>query len=278
MSNPYSQPSLSGYNANPPSDDGSATTTNNVKWQTHLDKLAGPLRAFMEAVDANALAAFGLVFGSAVLVKTANYTAVPADRGRFISFEAVAQVGLTLPAAATAGVGFPLLVVNNGSLPVIIDADASETINGVTTLSLGPSETAIITSNGAAWYGVQAAANKSGTFVANWTGFTTAESTTWSYTRVGKIVTLIPDGTLSAISNANGFISGAAEVPELIRPTASSVNALWRIVDSAVDAIGVMNVSNAGQISFQRDILLNTFTAAGQKGFVGGQVFTYTLD
>lgn len=48
--NPFSPPSISGYNSNPPPDDGTQVTANKAKWQDILDKLAGPLKTFAEAI------------------------------------------------------------------------------------------------------------------------------------------------------------------------------------------------------------------------------------
>ena len=152
MSNPYIQPSITGYNVSPPSDDGSATTGNQLKWSNHKDKLADPLKTFIENVDAAVLQAFDQSFGASVSPKTATYTVVPGDRGRFITVTGTTTI--TLLAAATAGSGFPLLIVNIGTGVVTVDGDSAETINGDTTKTLQPGESLIISSDGSNWYGL----------------------------------------------------------------------------------------------------------------------------
>lgn len=56
--NPYSSVSISGYNANPPSDDAAQVSSNRVQWQKHLDKIGDPLRTALTSVDSNVAAAF----------------------------------------------------------------------------------------------------------------------------------------------------------------------------------------------------------------------------
>ena len=46
MANPYTQPTLTGYNATPPADDGTNVAANEVKWDKHIDKIGDPLKAF----------------------------------------------------------------------------------------------------------------------------------------------------------------------------------------------------------------------------------------
>lgn len=56
--NPYISPTLTNYNANPPSDDGSQTDSNEVQWSKHKDKLGDPLKTFSESQNDNTSAAF----------------------------------------------------------------------------------------------------------------------------------------------------------------------------------------------------------------------------
>ena len=59
--NPYQAPTLTGYNSAPPSDDGQRTSSNVVRWATHLLKIGNPLKAFAQAVSSEVLAAFDLL-------------------------------------------------------------------------------------------------------------------------------------------------------------------------------------------------------------------------
>jgi len=68
---------------------------------------------------------------SAYAAKSSGYTAVAADAGKTLRFTAAATLALT--AAATLGNGWKINVVADGGA-VTIDPNASETINGLTTL------------------------------------------------------------------------------------------------------------------------------------------------
>ncbi len=157
MSNPYTAPTLSDYNSNPPADDGSAVAANVVKWANHIDKIGDPLKTYAQAISAAASAAHGLAFGQTIVTKSADYTVAAADRGKVIEVDTDA-VTITLLAAASAGVGFPIMIVNTMGLGgstglVTVDGNSSETINGETSIVLYPGKAMLITSDGSQWVG-----------------------------------------------------------------------------------------------------------------------------
>jgi len=149
MSNPYTQPSLSGYNANPPADDGSEVATNALDWDFHIDKIGDPIKTFAQAIDTNVNTAFGKIFGQNITSQGGNYTVLSSDQGKFIEVTAAATI--TLVAAATAGSGFAIAIVNTGSGTVTVDGSGAETINGAATISLLADEAAILTCDGSVW-------------------------------------------------------------------------------------------------------------------------------
>ncbi len=63
MSNPYTSVSISGYNNNPPSDDGAVNAANRVDWSKHKTKLGDPIKTLAESINSNVSTAFGLIFG-----------------------------------------------------------------------------------------------------------------------------------------------------------------------------------------------------------------------
>lgn len=83
-----------------------------------------------------------------ILSKSGNYTTTPADRGQFI--DCTATLTLTLLAAATAGKGFEQLVQCSGGI-VTLDGNASETIDGATTLTLQRGDKVRIVCDGSNW-------------------------------------------------------------------------------------------------------------------------------
>lgn len=56
--NPFTKPSISGYNASPPPDDGTTGSDNEITWAKHKTKLADPLNTFATAIADNAETAF----------------------------------------------------------------------------------------------------------------------------------------------------------------------------------------------------------------------------
>jgi len=156
MTNPYTQPSLTGYNANPPPDDGTQTSNNALKWSNHINKIGDPLKTQLAAVDKNVSSAFTKVLGASISNKAANYTVVVADQGKVL--DVTAKATITLLAAVTAGANFPLLIVNNSTDIVTVDADGSETINGALTITLRPDDSLLITCDGSKWIGAHSVA------------------------------------------------------------------------------------------------------------------------
>lgn len=57
--NQYTSVSISGYNTNPPPDDGTTGADNQLKWSRHKDKIGDPLKNLAESINTNVLAAFG---------------------------------------------------------------------------------------------------------------------------------------------------------------------------------------------------------------------------
>ena len=56
--NVYTSVAISGYNASPPADDGSAVKSNKVEWAKHKTQLADPIKVLAEAIDTEIHAAF----------------------------------------------------------------------------------------------------------------------------------------------------------------------------------------------------------------------------
>jgi len=91
-------------------------------------------------------------FLNATLEKNATYTVVAGDDSKLIRCTANTFTVTLLP-AATATEGFIVTVTNDGDGIITVDADASELINGVTTVTLQPGENIILTCTGTAWNG-----------------------------------------------------------------------------------------------------------------------------
>lgn len=89
----------------------------------------------------------------AIDTKTTTYALTAADCGKVID----ATTGtwtLTLLALASAGVGFPVTVRNSGTGVITLDGNASETIDGATTLTLNPGDAISLSSEVGGWKSV----------------------------------------------------------------------------------------------------------------------------
>lgn len=98
---------------------------------------------------ATALATLGTLAGTYV-AKTAAYTVLTSDRGRSID----ATTGtwtLSLPAVASAGSGFSLMLRNSGSGVITVDPSGAELIDGVSTLAVAPGRAVLLVCTGTAW-------------------------------------------------------------------------------------------------------------------------------
>lgn len=77
MPSEYTKPSSSGYNSNPPPDDGTTVSANEVKWATHISKIGDPLKSYIDAVNNAADTAFGnLIVGTDVQAYNAELAAL----------------------------------------------------------------------------------------------------------------------------------------------------------------------------------------------------------
>ena len=148
--NPFTSPTLTGYNASPPTDDGAETANNTVEWAKHKDKLTDPIRTYADSIKTNTSSAFAVVFGGKN-TQGGNYTVLTSDAGKTIAASGTSTI--TLLASATAGSGFRFRVQNVGTATVTIDGNASETINGATTVTLGPGQEITLLSDGSNWLG-----------------------------------------------------------------------------------------------------------------------------
>ena len=149
--NPYSGPTLTGYNATPPSDDGSETANNTVEWAKHIGKIGDPLKTYAQAVDSAVSSAFGAQLFNNRNAQTTTYTVQASDAGKVISCTGTFTV--TLLASATADTGFVTLVENVSTGTITVDGNASETINGETTVTVPPDFTLLLQSDGTNWLG-----------------------------------------------------------------------------------------------------------------------------
>lgn len=159
----YSSVSISGYNATPPSDDGSATEANKVKWSTVKTKLGDPTKTAVESINTALVTALNTSARSI----TASDTAVAGDHLKTIEIASsvTAAVTVTLSDAATMAAGYIVTVSNQSAVVcTIARATGGDTINGTAAnISIAPlASIAFVVNAAASGYDVY---SKSGPFV-----------------------------------------------------------------------------------------------------------------
>ena len=143
---------------------------------------------------------------------TTNDTVDLTDNGGLIDCTS-GSFTLTLPAAATAGNGFNVRVLNSGSGTVVVDGDGSETINGSANKSLAQYQCVHLFCNGTGW--VILSPSK---IVASELGTGTANSTTFLR---GDLSWAVAGATLRTVSSNDTLV--ASDNKNIVRVTASGV-------------------------------------------------------
>lgn len=151
MAAPYTSVTVTGYNANPPPDDGTQTEANRVKWATIKTKLPDPLKTAIEAINTNIGTAFGKVVGGAgVTSTTAPYTVLSTDQGKLVRISSAGTV--TTPDATDVDDPFVFVIRNSSSGNVVLDGSGAQTVDGAASITLGPNEGATVFTDGANWF------------------------------------------------------------------------------------------------------------------------------
>lgn len=138
--NNYTPPTLTGYNANPPSDDGAQTENNRVRWAlTVIAKVGDPLRTFAEAISSAITSALNSLPLNSVTNQATSFTVTTDDDGKLFSVTGNSTV--TLPEAATAGAGFQVTIkkaeaANTVTVQRSQDVGNTDTIDGQENVTL----------------------------------------------------------------------------------------------------------------------------------------------
>ena len=129
--NNYVSPTLTGYNSNPPADDGTQTETNRVKWDTVKTKIGDPLNTYSSAIDSAIDAALDTLPNNSTTSQATNFTVATTDDGKV--FKVTGNSTATLPSAATAGAGFQITIKKDEAAnTVTVSPDGSDTIDNET--------------------------------------------------------------------------------------------------------------------------------------------------
>lgn len=151
MGNPYTSVSVSGYNANPPPDDGSQVAANRVLWSTIKTKLSDTLKTAIESINANIGTGFGKVVGGSGITSTAvTYVVQSGDQGKLI-VATVSGIVITTPDATDVGEPFVFNLLNNSTGSITLNGPG-QFIDGVGTITVPAGNGLTIYTNGTAWF------------------------------------------------------------------------------------------------------------------------------
>jgi len=87
-----------------------------------------------------------------VLSKSANYDLTTADDGKMVRATSGTWTLGTASAAATMGNGYLVTVVNDGAGIVTFNPNGSETVNGLTSIAIGPGDYVFLRCDGSNWF------------------------------------------------------------------------------------------------------------------------------
>ena len=151
MVDKYVKPAISGYNSSPPPDDDSQTSANAVSWAKHKNKLADPLKALLDAVNAGVDTLADSMFGNAVRADSAGGTMATSDYGKLIKTSNAVTV--TLLTGSDAGSNFTFAFYNSDSTNNLTIGRNGANINGAASnLTIYPKQGGIAFCDGTDWW------------------------------------------------------------------------------------------------------------------------------
>lgn len=152
MASPYTSVAVSGYNANPPADDGSAVSTNQIKWATIKTKLDDPLNTAIASINANVVSAIAKTPAGASTTSTGvNVAVTNSDQGKW--FRATASgITITFPDATSVTSPFIFQVLNSSAANITIAGAGGQTINGSTSLTMASGDGYAVFTDGSNWF------------------------------------------------------------------------------------------------------------------------------
>lgn len=152
MAAPYSTVAISGYNSNPPADDGSTGASNRVDWSKVKTKIGDPVKTQAAAIDSALVTAFGKVLGGGGVTSTAtDYTVQSTDQGKLVRFTGASGT-VTTPDATDVTSPFVFGFVNNGTGSCTFDGNGSQTVDGVANFSVPVGSGFLCFTDGSNWF------------------------------------------------------------------------------------------------------------------------------
>ena len=180
----------------------------------------------------------------AVASKSANYTATAND-GLILC---TGTFTVTLPAAATVGANFALVIKNASTGVITVDGNASETIDGSTTITVPAYDAVTVISDGSNWAAIRAAT----TTLSKTTSTTTVTATT------GDVLSYsVPANTLGTDQILEVEIVG-----DFLNNGGGSVDLVWTATYGATTIASINSGSAVGPSASRRPVCFRLVLAA----------------
>jgi hypothetical protein len=152
MAAPYTSVSITGYNSNPPADDGSAVAANQILWSTIKTKLPDPVKTAVESINSGLVSAFGKIIGGAGVTSTGvSYGVQSSDQGKLVRATA-ASITITTPDATSVTSPFVFAVLNNSTGTITIDGSGAQTVDGEANISVASGTGFLMFTDGSNWF------------------------------------------------------------------------------------------------------------------------------
>jgi len=221
-----------------PSDDGSQTTANKVRFATIKTDLTDPLKTATDSI----IAKLDERFDETTTAISTNYTTVASDHAKILE---VTAGTITLLAASSAGTGYRVGVYGSGAA-ITVQRSGGDTINGSTSKT--------VKSGTVAWFTVNAAGN--------------------GYIADGVAVSLVATGTYTGDGSTSLAITGLGFAPKYVKVTvrrtgdgaATGIFETWDTVNDNNASGGGLEHITAGTHTFQTGY----FRSLDSDGFTVG--------
>lgn len=156
MGSLYTATSVSSYNSNPPSDDGTVSPANQVTWATQKSKLADPIKTAYDTSETNTASAFAKTFGAAGITSVSTtYTVATSDQGKLVKVTGSGGVTITTPDATSVNSPFTFGFVNDSSAAVTLAGNnpgVQQTVDGSNSISVPAGNGLICATDGTNWF------------------------------------------------------------------------------------------------------------------------------
>ena len=150
MGAPYSSIAISGYNSNPPADDGSGVSTNQITWAGNKSKLSDPIKNRTDSMDSALVTAFTKTLGGGGITSVStDYTIQASDQGKLV--KATASLALTMGDATAFLAPFCFGFVNLSGVSITVSGGGGQTIDGNASFVVAAGAGFLAFTDGANW-------------------------------------------------------------------------------------------------------------------------------